>query len=68
MVEAVGYNPEGLFPVRPLNLLVYAKLPSCSLALGSTPLADVSTTNLPGAKRTSAYKSDSLTGVIEPIV
>jgi hypothetical protein len=56
MVEALGYKPEGrraLFPVRPLDFSVYAILPAAVWTWGRKPLADTSTTNLPGATRHS---------------
>jgi hypothetical protein len=39
------------------------------MALGSVqPLAEMSTTNLPGGKAQSVYKADNLTAICEPIV
>jgi hypothetical protein len=56
MVEALGYKLEGgraLSPVRPLDFSVYAILPSAVWPWGQKHLADMSTRNLPGAKRAS---------------
>jgi hypothetical protein len=39
------------------------------MALGSTqPLAEISTSNLPGGKGRPARKADNLTAICEPIV
>jgi hypothetical protein len=57
MVEALGYKLDGgraLFLVRPLDFSVYAILPSAVWPWGRKPLADMSTRNLPGAKRASS--------------
>jgi hypothetical protein len=57
MVEALGYKLEGrraLFLIRPLDFSVYAILPAAVWPWGQKPLADMSTTNLPGATRASS--------------